>query len=345
MRALVYADIHATDGCERCFADPTKLLQMHRLELFFDQIDRIYKEYKCDALWDLGDTLDDRSSVPVPVIDLLCERLEKYTGKWNLKLVGNHEQYLRDSSIHAGKMFKRFFHVIDSCEVISCGKVNIKAISYHDDDKDILDFLMPRRSLPNTLILGHFVVFGCRMPSGGQAANGMPHKNFDFADMCLLGHIHKPQSIGNIHYIGSPFQQDWSESGDSKRVALLDIEDTGRMKLTWVPIEGFPVYKHVTFDEFVKAVQPDSEDRYKVVLKSVPETEAFYAHSLANRADEPVYDYEQPATASGTESSEPIPHTKQDILRRYLRQNPPDGLSAPVDEESMLAYGEQISSQ
>ena len=278
----------------------------------------------------------------MPVIDLMCDRLERFTGKWNLKLVGNHEQFLRDTKIHAGKMFRSFFHVVDGCELIPCGNVNILCASYHDDDHAVMEFLRVHRAKRPILLLGHFQLAGCQMNSG-LAASGFSREMLDFVNIGLLGHIHKPQSLGKLHYVGSPFQQDWGESGDAKRVAIVDIQGS-QIDVSWVPLEGFPAYRQVSFADFLASVRPDSEDRYKVVLKSIEETEKYYAHPLANRADEAIYDYEQTVETNGTETGDPIPRSKQDIMLRYLKQNPPKDLGIALDDDTMLAYGDQISS-
>ena len=343
MRALVYSDLQATDGHERCFADPSRSLQLWRIDRFFKELKRIYREQKCDALFDLGDTTDDRSAIPVPVIDLLCDHLKEFKGEWNLKLVGNHEQWLRSPKIHAGKMFRAFFHVVDGCEAIPCGKVNILCISYQDDERSITDFLRLNRPKRPALLLGHFQVAGCQMPTG-TAAGGFSKEALDFVNIGLLGHIHKPQTLGKLHYIGSPFQQDWGESGEAKRVAIVDIQG-GRIDVSWVPLEGFPAYRQVSLDDFLASVKADSEDRYKVILKDIAEAERYYAHPLANRADEAIYDFEMTVAGNkeGEVGNQPIPRSKQDIMLRYLKQNPPQNAGVVLEDDAMLAYGDQIS--
>lgn len=342
MRVLLYSDAQATDGHERCFSDPTKSLQLWRIERMYDELKRIYVEHRCQALWDLGDTTDDRTAIPVSVIDLLCDKLEFFDGKWNLKLVGNHEQFLRDTRIHAGKMFRQFFHVIDTCEAIKFGNVNILCVSYHDDIEEIVKFLRHQPKTEVSVLLGHFQVAGCQM-SSGMAVTGVPREALDFVKLGLLGHIHKPQTLGkgNIHYIGSPFQQHWGESGDNKRAAILDISDAG-LKLDFVPLQGFPAYRQVSFSEFCNCVDATSEDRYKVIINSVEETEQFYTHPLSNRVDEVIYAFDQRAT-SVSETDEAIPQTKLDVLRRYMAKNPPGNIGVSLDDGSMLAFGEEIT--
>ncbi len=338
MRALVYADLQATDGHERCFTDPTRPLQLYRIDRLFGELKRIYKEHRCDALWDLGDTTDDRAAIPVPVIDVVCDHLEDFHGKWNLKLVGNHEQFLRDTKVHAGKMFRSYFTVIDTCRVFKVENVNIICVSFHDDLQAILDFLNADFRSP-TLLLGHFQLAGCQM-SSGTALAGVPRTALSVADVSLLGHIHKPQSIGNIHYVGSPFQQHWGEAGENKRVAIVDIRSNGSISIEWVPLTGFPRYRQVTFEEFVSSVKEESEDRYKVILRSLEQTEEYYAHPLANRADEVIYDYEQAVVAVNGTETEAMPRTRTDILKRYMALHPPQGIS--LDPELMLHYGDDL---
>lgn len=340
MKVLIYTDAQATDGHERCYNDPTKPLQLWRIEHMFDELQRIYKAHNCQALWDLGDTTDDRTAIPVSVIDLVCDRLEAFDGKWNLKLVGNHEQFLRDTKIHAGKMFRHFFKVVDTCEVIRFGKVNILCVSYHDDLEAILKFIRHQPKTERTILIGHFQLAGCQM-SSGTAATGVPRDLLSFLEIGLLGHIHKPQTMGNLHYIGSPFQQHWGEAGDNKRVAILDISDSGT-SVEFVPMEGFPRYRQVNFTEFVESVQQNSEDRYKVVLSSIEETERFYAHPLSTRADEAIYAFEQ-EEGEQSKNASAIPSSKQDILERYVQKNPPSDLGIVLDDQSMLTFGEQIT--
>jgi hypothetical protein len=341
MKVLIYSDAQATDGHERCFNDPTKPLQLWRIERMYDEIKRIYDEHKCQALWDLGDTTDDRTAIPVSVIDLLCDKLEPYSGEWNLKLVGNHEQYLRDTRIHAGKMFRRFFHVVETCESIKFGNVNILCVSYHDDVVAIVEFLRQAPRNKPAILIGHFQLVGCQMTSG-TAITGVPKAALNFVEVGLLGHIHKPQSQGNIHYIGSPFQQHWGEAGENKRVAILDVGDHG-ISLEWVPLTGFPRYRQVTFEQFKECVKAESEDRYKVVLSSVEETEKFYAHPMANRADEAIYAYEQGSAVTVTQTGDVVINSKRDLLLRYMQKNPPSDLGLSIDDESMLELGEGIT--
>jgi Calcineurin-like phosphoesterase len=344
MRILVFSDLQATDGHERCFGDPSKSLQLWRVRRLFESLRRIFEDNACDALWELGDLTDDRSAIPVPVIDALHDLLKPFESADNIKLVGNHEQWLRDTSVHSGKMFRNYFHVVETCERLCVENVNILAVSYHDDLAAIMKFLVDQNVIcpagRKNLLIGHFQLVGSQMLSG-MAVTGVPEQALKFVNLGLLGHIHRPQSLGNMHYVGSPFQQNWGESGENKRVAILDI-DGGSIDLHWVPLDGFPKYLELNLEQFLEAVQKPSEDRYKVVLASLAETERFYAHPQANRVDEVIYAYQEVFTSNGDGGDVEIANSKQDIMSRYLQRNPPRSMGIDMDEAEMLGFGEQI---
>jgi hypothetical protein len=62
----------------------------------------------------------------------------------------------------------------------------------------------------------------------------------------LLGHIHKPQSIGGGHYVGSVCRLDWNEI-EAKRYGVLEYHtDPHTLRqlplITWKPIDVAPMY-------------------------------------------------------------------------------------------------------
>jgi DNA repair exonuclease SbcCD nuclease subunit len=47
----------------------------------------------------------------------------------------------------------------------------------------------------------------------------------DVYDTCISGHIHLPQTIGNMTYVGSPMAMDWSEVNFQHRTLTLEIDE------------------------------------------------------------------------------------------------------------------------
>lgn len=360
MRALCYADLQATDGHEKCHGDPTVPLQIARVDAFYQTLLKIYEEHQCDCLWDLGDTTDDRSSIPVPAIDVVCGNLGQFPrSDWSLKLIGNHEQYLRNTSVHVGKMFSPYFNVVEGNQAFSLpGKnVRILACSYPADERDTVAWIADQRKLckqtkEKVILLGHFQVMGS-ITGAGQLLAGIPKEELTWIDLGLLGHVHKPQTLTKkIHYVGSPFQQDWGETGESKRVGIVDVFNG---TVEWVPIEGFPQYLSVNVAEFEELCTPESEDRFKVVLRSQKEAAKFYALPLAHRA-EPIYDFDVTSQSTRDNDGENIDEkiagkitgnawSFEAVVQRYVERHKPEDSGIPASVEEMVGYGHEIVSR
>ena len=342
MRALVYADVQATDGHERCFNDAAESLQLMRVRRFYAELKRIYDEQNCDCLWDLGDTTDDRTYIPMTAIDEILAGLEPFPEhELNIKLIGNHEQYLRDCTKHIGRLFERKFDVVATTESFEVDDVLVACAAFPATDAALNAWLSKTaytfRNYGKKLLLGHFQVVGCSLNSG-TAVTGIDATMVRKYDLCLLGHIHKPQRIGNAYYVGSPFQQNFGEKGEGKRVGIFDFDT---FELTWIPMEGFPEYRVVNYQQWVKLVKKQEEHRYQVLLLDPKEAESFYAHPLMAYAT-PIYDYELNSKAKD-EAVQRQTWTKEDVMKRYVDKTPPGSRGIQASPEDVLALGDLIA--
>lgn len=341
MRLLVYADLQAHDGDDRCFNQPTTSLQIHRVRKFYADLQRIYDEHKCDGLIDLGDTTDDRSAIPVPVINEVMSGLEPYEGgDFNFKLIGNHEQFLRDTSVDSGRMYRNIFRVVNQRAVLEHENVVYIFASYPDDHAKLaawLDQVGRKYKDKTTVLFGHFQAVGATLNSG-QTLLGVPRETVDRFRLTLLGHIHLPQTLGSrIHYVGSPFQQNWGEALQEKRVAILN---TDTLACTWITLSGYPRYVEAPLAVFQANFKPESEDRWKVVLSSHAETETFFTHPYAARA-EAVYNYTVNESAPEDESLGARDWSFEASLRHWVATVPPPPGELPTEE--LLAIGQQLA--
>jgi DNA repair exonuclease SbcCD nuclease subunit len=342
MVALAYSDVQATTGHERLFADPSICLQEWRVQRFYEKLYEIYKDHHCEALFDLGDTTDDRSAIPLPTLDTILTGINRFPhSSNNIKLIGNHEQFHKSTAIHSGKIYGHRFRVIQSREIFKIGNTTVVAVSFPESDHELAiwlkEALAKRRASEKIIVIGHFQITGCVMNSGVSLV-GVPKNILEPANLVVLGHVHRGQSIGNIHYIGSPFQQDFGESNESKRVAVID---TNAATIRWVEMTGFPEYKMLTFDQFL-TLDPASEDRACVYIRSPAEAEKFFAHPLSSRIVEPVYQYDLTPTTTTLEVKEHSV-TPQDTLTRYVKLNPPAEQDIVISDSDMVELGLQIA--
>ncbi len=338
MQLLAFSDVQATDGGDACYHDPSIRLQEWRVARFFDFLKQAYDEHRCDGLLDLGDCTDDRSAIPISTIDTVCRGLGQFPADHSIKLIGNHEQTVRSGEIHAGKLFEPFFQVIDKpcIQFLDDSATAWFCVPYpksHDDLARWIEEKCVKYAKHPKVLLGHFQVAGA-LTRSGTWLQGIPLSVLDPFDLVLLGHIHKPQSLTErVHYVGSPFQQDWGEAGEAKRIGLLD---TCSLSLKWIPVTGFPAYRAVSLGEFVSSAAEQSEDRYEVVLRDTNEAQALYQHPLAGRT-RPRYDY---APQQAQRDTNPADWTLEAVLKRWMAAHSWD---AEVDQADMLDIGLQIA--
>lgn len=337
MKLLTYADLQATDGDELCFTRPNVTLQHYRTEKFFDDVSRIYEEHGCSGIVDLGDTTDDRSSIPIPTVEYLGSGMAKLPDGERWKLTGNHEQYLRDTTVNNRHLFSHWFYVIDDKQTQMVDGVCLFFASYPANYNELCEWLVreARRVRGPKILFGHFEVQGA-FYQNATAMSGVPQEVLAPFDMVILGHIHLPQAVTpKIHYVGSPFQQDWGETGQQKRVGVVN---TKAMTVEWVPMKGYPEYRKVTLDEFEKLAKDQSEHRYRVVLNSHEESERFFKHPLFGRAVA-HYNYDETPTEQAEENPD---WSFNGICRRYLKTVPPSKVGIELTEDEMLDVTQQI---
>lgn len=349
MRALIYSDLQATDGHEQCFGNPNESLQLFRVRTFYTQLLELFTQEQCDCLWDLGDTTDDRSAIPLPAIDVVLAGIAPFPDSdWNIKLIGNHEQYLRNTTLHVGRLFERKFTVIHETEIFEIDdNTLLVCAAYPASDAALAAWLSKTaydyRGYARRILLGHCQIKGAKL-SESVATSGIPTESIGGFSLSLLGHIHKPQHLtvpppSRAYYVGSPFQQNFGERTEAKRVGVLDTET---LDIEWHTLEGFPQYLVLPFEQWAQVVQPNEEHRYQVLLREPKEAEAFYKHSLMTRAT-PVYDYALDQEASEEVGKEQA-WTQDEIMRRWVKRNPPAASGLNATEEELLEYGNLLAS-
>jgi DNA repair exonuclease SbcCD nuclease subunit len=347
MRFLIFGDLQASDGHERCFHDPTIPLQRWRVNQTLDLLARLYKDHGCHGLIDLGDTTDDRQAIPIPTIHAVLKPLERFKGGHNIKLMGNHEQWLKSTSVHPGVMYSHIFKVVENAEVLKFGDVAFACVSYIDDhellEKSIKEVVAKaRKSCTKVVLLGHFSMAGASA-HGMTLDDGLDTEDIPKIDMGFLGHIHKHQEIRKgLFYVGSPFQQDFGETNEKKYVAILD---TDSMSVEWIDT-GMPQYRRMNLEQFKASVREDQEDRYEVRLASFEESKKFYEHPLSNRAI-PQYDYIQSSPNQSAVETERkvVQFDVKSLMTAYVDTNPPKEKGLQLESEELIDFGNELIAQ
>lgn len=344
MRILVYADLHAAEGHERLRSDPSIPLQRSRVCSFYRDCAKIIQERHVDAVWDLGDTTNDRTSIPIPTIDVLEQGISLLPrSEANIKLIGNHEQFLSNTSVHLGRMYASRFSVVENFDAFNVEGTVVVAFaypnSYDELSSTIRDTLQVlRHEYSRIIVIGHCDVVGASLGSG-LSLGGLSPIDFKQADLVLLGHVHKAQTISGekIRYVGSPFPQNYGERELDKGVCIVD---TNTLEVEHVPLTGYPRYDEVDYLEW-SDTHGNSEDRYRVRLSSPEQASEFYANPHSADAT-PVIAYGPSLGSSEGRLDVSTEASLQETLESWVNSHPLTLGDQPVPPQCLLECGLSI---
>ena len=202
---LLFADLHCS----------IKTLDLC-LEVLKDIHDRAIKlDTTVGFLGDFFDTVYRRGTIPV---DMLNTLLDFFADEWKVEMImipGNHDYIDASETEHALEPFRyasEYITIVDKPSVLN-GILWMPWKRNNEEIKRVFDFVKSY-----DIVFGHFDVIGA-MHSNILSDRGL--KKDDFPTMTITGHYHRPQTIGKVTYIGSPYQTSMSEAGQSKRLIYL----------------------------------------------------------------------------------------------------------------------------
>lgn len=197
-------------------------------EVFFPYLD---KNPDIQTVIDLGDTFDRRKNVN---FTSLKRAKETYFTKLRDRgiilhsIIGNHTAALKNTN--DVNTMELLFSEYDNIRVYKDPtEVNI-------GDLDMLmlpwicsgNYVESMRALKNTkaeIVFGHLELKGFQMYKGVVNDHGMEPEGFSKFDMVMTGHFHHKSSHGNIHYLGAPYEMNWSDCNDRRGFHVFDTED------------------------------------------------------------------------------------------------------------------------
>ncbi len=220
-----------------------------------------------------GDMFHDRRALQNSVKDAATEAMEYAIERCSsvLLLVGNHDQYLRNGSIHSLRAFKQWPNVYvcdDKPTLWKAGKLHVYAHPFDVDSNVPLQWARGLKSpAPDddiiSVLLLHQGLRGARMNGGATDGSSAVPLGLERFNYVLLGHYHKPQTVPgypHVSYISSPYQLNWGESGDQKRFLMLEGGD-----IHSVPVTGMPEFRRIKLADWQALAEP-TRHYYEVLI-------------------------------------------------------------------------------
>lgn len=82
------------------------------------------------------------------------------------------------------------------------------------------------------VLFGHLEIAGFEMYRGAVTEEGHSPALFDKFDQVFSGHFHHRSTVGNITYLGAPYEMTWSDYDDERG---FHVFDTDTRELTYIP--------------------------------------------------------------------------------------------------------------
>lgn len=170
-------------------------------------------------IYQLGDITNNRTHLCLNTqheMLVLFDLIQKRGLKINY-LLGNHDIFYKDNrSVYSMEVFARAFEclrVIDTPMMID----NIQIVPWLCKDEKL------EVNPAAKVILGHFEMKDFYVTRAYKSEHGLSAADFKSIQM-YSGHYHIKQDVGNIHYVGTPYQLDWNDFNTLKGFHVLDTE-------------------------------------------------------------------------------------------------------------------------
>jgi DNA repair exonuclease SbcCD nuclease subunit len=222
MRILFFTDLHYGIRANR-----TKYLNI--ADDVVDHVIDMSHDRKIDVIIFGGDLYDNRNSINVKTLNRAHAALHRLTENTDCEIyliVGNHDLYYRTSKEYSSTIplrdISEKMHIVSSIEGYEWEGRKVLLAPWLTPS-DVADFLKEAKT-DWDLCFGHFEIKGFELNvSGFKNRAGFDSKVFKRIKKLYSGHFHKQQVQANIKYVGSPYQIDFGEEGDTKGFTIIDL--------------------------------------------------------------------------------------------------------------------------
>jgi hypothetical protein len=218
------------------------------MENYFDDffIPLIKERYEPgDILIHLGDLYDNRSQIPINVLNSVDRIISEISEILPIHLmIGNHDIYNKSNNdINSPKSLRWIpnVNVYEKTTTIEMGGKKIVLMPWVDGKINQVKLL--QEYSPADYLFCHSDLNGCRMHLSSVAwknTNKIDIESFASYESVYSGHIHIRQENKNFKFIGSPYHLDRNDIGDQKGVYILNIESG---KEEFIPNSISPQFK------------------------------------------------------------------------------------------------------
>lgn len=251
MKNLLISDPHFMD-------DENELYRLRLFEFVHD----ILNECEVHTISVLGDLCDAKDRHPGSLVNRVVAGLIGWSRKVSLNILrGNHDGYGRVSFFSFLGQFPGITYYDEPVETFIEGIPTLYLPHSRNPQEEWKDL-----ELSGKLVFAHATVNEVVTESGFVLKEcGLSSKMFDTTLATLSGDIHKPQTIGKITYVGSPYHTRFGDHFDGG-VAVLDTQ-TMQLNRMYLPFPRRFMLDVTSLDNFVRQVKHLESEKVKHKVK------------------------------------------------------------------------------
>lgn len=285
-----------------------------------------------------GDLMDRRKYVNYDTLRHVRENLIKPLQSRGIEthiLVGNHDCYYKSTnSVNCITELYGQYPCIRSYqkpEDVSIDGVSLGIVPWisPEDTEDFDTFLRESKS---SVLFGHFEIVGFEMLRGVTCEEGLDNSIFDRFKQVYSGHFHQQSQYGNIKYLGTQYDMNFSDIDEAKGFHVYDTE-TEQMEFVKNPLK---LFFRLTYDDTVgKPILPPDFSPYsncyvKLIVKSKKNPKFFekYLSALYNS---------NPAEVNIIDETDILAGTEDDLASIDITQDTLAIINKEVDDNKAIA--------
>jgi DNA repair exonuclease SbcCD nuclease subunit len=243
-----------------CGARNSSDLFMSYQERFYSEIFFPYmNKHNIKKIIHLGDYYEHRKFVNFKALNhnrkVFLDKLREY-GIHMYIIPGNHDVYYKNTNeLCSIKELQGYYTdcvtIVSKAATITLGGMDIGLVPWINADnyQESMEFL---QNTPAAAIGGHFELAGFEMNKGVVQHHGMDTESLRRFESVWSGHYHTKSSQGNITYLGSQMEFNWSDCEDPKFFHILDTKSR----------ELEPILNPITLFEKIVYDDRDGTDEY-----------------------------------------------------------------------------------
>ena len=323
------------------------------LEYFHKFYDNIFFPYleanNIRTVIHLGDIVDRRKFINYIILHKFKNdfifRLKKMGIDFHV-IIGNHDVPYRNTNevnsmrelfgVDQGESFPKFYSEptvvnIEGCDILMMPWINNS--NYNHAMTHI-------KNTKAQVCFGHLDIAGFHMNKDMVSEGGLQPKIFENLDVVASGHFHTKSSIGNIHYLGTPYELTWSDYNDQKGFHIFDTETRTFERI----VNPYRMFHKIFYDDKKKNLEELTEydfDSLKgayvkvvVINKTNPYWFDVFIDKIYKSNPENLSIVDDHKHLDQTNEEELINEAEDTmtIMRKYI-----EGLDTPVDKKKLTS--------